>query len=305
MPVDSSPFPLRSQSPFASSPRYSSPLRPARPLMATYLMLGSDKHRPEPSAPHAEPDDVDDGVEVLHADAAAATTLFREIHPEPEPEPTQLPPPQRKPSWDTASLRSLSSSAAGADEQFTSMSREFTAMVAAGAGAGAANPDVHGGDADGLQLARIGEHEPALAPPAETNALAIVPDTGAPLPAPSPVEQVKREEVETKVAAWQAEEVAKINNKLKREEVVINGWESQQVHKATAWLAMIERKVEEERAKATEKAQNEVARARRKAEERRTSAEARRGTKTAKVLHLANLMKAVGRVPTKRSFFFS
>ncbi|KAL5198587.1 hypothetical protein ABZP36_002099 [Zizania latifolia] len=261
-------------------------------------MLGSDKHlRPEPSAPRAELDDVDD-VEVLDANAAATTNMFRDIHPEPEPEPTQLPPPLRQPSWDAASHRSLSSSAGAADEQFTTMSGEFTAMVAAGAGA---DDDVHGGDADGLQLARICEHEPA--PSAETNPLAIVPDAGVPLPAPAPVERVKKEEVEAKVAAWQAEEVAKINNKLKREEVIINGWESQQVHKATAWLAKIERKLEEERAKATEKAQNEVARARRKAEERRASAEARRGTKTAKVLDLANMMKAVGRVPTKRSFF--
>jgi hypothetical protein len=65
----------------------------------------------------------------------------------------------------------------------------------------------------------------------------------------------------------------------------------------------VQRKLEEERAKATEKAQNEVARARRKAEEKRASAEAARGTKTAKVMELANFMKAVGRVPTKRSFF--
>ncbi|KAG8081252.1 hypothetical protein GUJ93_ZPchr0007g4097 [Zizania palustris] len=266
-------------------------------------MLGSDKHvRPEPSAPRAELDDVDD-MEVLDANTAATTNMFRDIHPEPEPEPelTQLPPPLRQPSWDAASHRSLSSSAGAADEQFTTMSGEFTAMVAAGAGA--ADADVHGGDADGLQLARICEHEPAPALSAETNPLAIVPDAGVPLPAPAPVERVKKEEVEAKVAAWQAEEVARINNKLKREEVVINGWESQQVHKATACLAKIERKLEEERAKATEKARNEVARARRKAEERRASAEARRGTKTAKVLDLANMMKAVGRVPTKRSFF--
>ncbi|EMS54465.1 hypothetical protein TRIUR3_18431 [Triticum urartu] len=117
------------------------------------------------------------------------------------------------------------------------------------------------------------------------------------------VRQVKKEEAEAKVAAWQAEEVAKINNKFKREEVVINGWENQQIHTATAYLSKIERKLEEERAKATEKAQNEVARARRKAEEKRASAEAARGTKTARVMDLANFMKAVGRLPTKRSFF--
>uniref|UniRef100_A0A0E0E909 Remorin C-terminal domain-containing protein n=1 Tax=Oryza meridionalis TaxID=40149 RepID=A0A0E0E909_9ORYZ len=245
-------------------------------------MLGSDQleHRPAPSAPRAEPDDVADDVEV---------EAFRDIHPEPSP-PHLPPPPLRQPSWDAASHRSLSSSGAGGGgdvELFATMSREFTAMVAAGSSS-APSPDVPGdapaaADLNLLQLARIGENEPA----AEANALAIV----------------KKEEVEAKVAAWQAEEVAKINNKFKREEVVINGWESQQVDKATAWLAKIERKLEEERAKATEKARNEAAAARRKAEERRASAEARRGRKTAEVLDRANFCKAAGRVPSKRSFF--
>ncbi|XP_047055885.1 remorin 4.1-like [Lolium rigidum] len=229
-----------------------------------------------PSAPAEDDVDVD-----------ADGTTFRDIHPSPAPTPL------RQPSWDVASQRSLSSYS---DEQFmASMSREFTAMVDAG------------GSSNDLQLARIGEHEPER----ETNPLAIVADPGCPLPrAPAPtseevveVRQVKKDEAEAKVAAWQAEEVAKINSKFKREEVVINGWESQQINKATTYLSKIERKLEEERAKATEKAQNEVARARRKAEEKRASAEAVRGTKTARVLELANFMKAVGRVPTKRSFF--
>ena len=54
------------------------------------------------------------------------------------------------------------------------------------------------------------------------------------------VRQVKKDEAEAKVAAWQAEEVAKINNKFKREEVVINGWETQQIHKANTYLNKIE-----------------------------------------------------------------
>ncbi|KAM0860741.1 hypothetical protein ACQ4PT_046350 [Festuca glaucescens] len=233
-------------------------------------------------------------------DVDADGTTFRDIHPSPAP------PPLRQPSWDVASQRSLSSYS---DEQFmTSMSREFTAMVDAGAAPSNPGP---GDSSNDLQLARIGEHEPER----ETNPLAIVADPGCPLPrAPAPasacaaeevveVRQVKKDEAEAKVAAWQAEEVAKINNKFKREEVVINGWESQQINKATTYLSKIERKLEEERAKAMEKAQNEVARARRKAEEKRASAEAVRGTKTARVLELANFMKAVGRVPTKRSFF--
>jgi Remorin, C-terminal region len=65
----------------------------------------------------------------------------------------------------------------------------------------------------------------------------------------------------------------------------------------------LQRKLEEQRAKAIEKTQNTLAKAHRKAEERRASAEAKRGLKVAKVLELANFMRAVGRVPTKRSFF--
>jgi hypothetical protein len=64
-----------------------------------------------------------------------------------------------------------------------------------------------------------------------------------------------------------------------------------------------QRKLDGQRAKAVEKTRNDVAKARRKAEEKRASAEAKRGLKLAKVLELANFMKAVGRVPTKRSFF--
>lgn len=65
----------------------------------------------------------------------------------------------------------------------------------------------------------------------------------------------------------------------------------------------MQRKLEEKRARALEKMQNDVAKARRKAEEKRASAEAKRGTKAARVLEVANLMRAVGRAPVKRSFF--
>lgn len=70
-----------------------------------------------------------------------------------------------------------------------------------------------------------------------------------------------------------------------------------------AWSWISQRKLDEQRAKALEKTQNDIAKARRKAEDKRASAEAKRGLKLAKVLELANFMKAVGRVPTKRSFF--
>jgi hypothetical protein len=165
-----------------------------------------------PSAPAEDDVDVD-----------ADGTTFRDIHPPPAPTPL------RQPSWDVASQRSMSSYS---DQHFmASMSREFTAMVDAGGNPGP------GESSNDLQLARIGEHEPER----ETNPLATVADPGCPTSEEVvEVRQVKKEEAEAKVAAWQAEEVAKINSKFKREEVVINGWESQQINKATTYLSKIE-----------------------------------------------------------------
>lgn len=262
---------------------------------------------------------------------------FRDIHALSPPRALSLyrrSRPGSRDSWGSAagaggsrhtSIRSVGSDTAPS-ELFPTMSREFSAMVAAAASANASSSAAAGHResvdrvANEDALGRIGEEELE-----ETNPLAIVPDSN-PIPSPRrglsprPVEvaapgaghgqgdevsvgQVKKDEVETKIAAWQIAEVAKVNNRFKREEVVINGWEGDQVEKASAWLNKYERKLEEKRAKAMEKAQNEVARARRKAEDRRASAEAKRGTKVARVLELANFMRAVGRAPTKRSFF--
>lgn len=263
---------------------------------------------------------------------------FRDIHALSPPRALSLyrrSRPGSRDSWGSAagaggsrhtSIRSVGSDTAPS-ELFPTMSREFSAMVAAAASANASSSAAAGHResvdraANDDALGRIGEEELE-----ETNPLAIVPDSN---PIPSPrrgmtprpvaggevavpgggqgdevsVGQVKKDEVETKIAAWQIAEVAKVNNRFKREEVVINGWEGDQVEKASAWLNKYERKLEEKRAKAMEKAQNEVARARRKAEDKRASAEAKRGTKVARVLELANFMRAVGRAPTKRSFF--
>lgn len=192
-----------------------------------------------PPPPSINPDD-DGGRDV-------EVTTFRDIHPL-----TPDAPPPASASWDTASHRSFSSSD---DQQYMTMSREFTAMVAAGA-----TMQTGGYDGAADQLTSIGEDELE-----ETNPLAIVPDSHpiatparsrasglevvpagpAPQPQPQPpahleASQVKKEEVETKVTAWQTAEVAKINNRFKREDVVINGWETEQVEKASAWLKKIE-----------------------------------------------------------------
>jgi len=197
---------------------------------------------------------------------------FRDIHAL-SPPPSQ-PPSYRRgrgESWGSAaggsrhtSIRSVGSDTAPS-EPFPTMSREFSAMVAAAATANAANAaSANGAGSDAERdvdaMGRIGEGEELE----ETNPLAIVPDSN---PIPSPrrgpptpgadaalagtgahgqgqagvsVGQVKKEEVESKIAAWQIAEVAKVNNRFKREEVVINGWEGDQVEKASAWLKKYE-----------------------------------------------------------------
>lgn len=235
----------------------------------------------------------------------------REIHavtPLPNPSSNRG---RRLDSWETSSHRSPTLSLGSELENFTSMSTEFNAMVVAGSTLpNDSNSGSNNGNNDGAHnLARIGEEELE-----ETNPLAIVPDNN-PIPSPRrrppadhPVEEVsvhmvKKEEVESKISAWQTAEIAKINNRFKREDVVINGWESEQVEKSTAWLKKIERKLDEKRAKAVEKMQNSVAKAHRKAEEKRATSESKRGTKVARVLELANLLRTMGRAPSKRSFF--
>ncbi|KAL2464677.1 Remorin family protein [Forsythia ovata] len=222
-------------------------------------------------------------------------------------------------AWETSSHRSSSLSMASNDgassENFTSISREFNALVLAGSTI-ANNGTENGENSHSLNnLLRIGEEEMAE----ETNPLAIVPDNN-PFQSVSPprrggnsggaavnevvsVQSVKKEEVDAKINAWQNAKIAKINNRFKREDAITSGWESEQVQKATSSMKKVERKLEEKRAKALEKMQNNVAKARKKAEDRKASAEAKRGTKLARVLEVANLMRAIGRPPVKRSFF--
>ncbi|GER52498.1 remorin family protein [Striga asiatica] len=240
-----------------------------------------------------------------------------------EPEPDQSPaireihaltPPPPPPAASAGRSPAISTSST---ENFSSMSREFNALVLAGSAIG-------GGPRELDNIREEREEE------TYNNPLAIVPDSSNPVVGPtrevSSMQRVKKEEVETKIGAWQNAKIAKINNRFKREDVVINGWEEEQVQKANTWMKKVEsgscfyvqqhlipkvltiridplRKLEEKRAKALEKMQNDIAKAHRKAEERRASAEAKRGTKVARVLEVANLMRAVGRAPVKRSFF--
>ncbi|KAJ4896088.1 Remorin family protein [Raphanus sativus] len=212
-------------------------------------------------------------------------TVVRDIHAMTT---TELPRPQQR-GGHLSPTRSVnfSDGASSIGENFTTVSREFNALV----------------------------------PEEDTNPWAIVPDgydnrAGSEnivtttsssgqnrMVTAASVQRVKRDEVEAKITAWQTAKLAKINNRFKRQEAFINGWLNEQVHKANSWMKKIERKLEERRAKAMEKTQNKVAKAQRKAEERRATAEAKRGTEVARVLEVSNLMRAVGRPPAKRSCF--
>ncbi|CAA3018430.1 remorin 4.1-like [Olea europaea var. sylvestris] len=223
---------------------------------------------------------------------------------------------QRMIAWETSSHRSsnLSMTSSTEIENFTTVSREFNALVLAGSSIGNSNSqpenDVPMAANSVSNLGRIREEEV----PEETNSSAVVPDNN-PLDIPASVQStqgnqreisvqsVKKEEVESKINAWQNAKIAKINNRFKREDAVITGLESEEVQKATSWMKKVERKLEEKRAKALEKMQNDIAKAHRKAQEKRASAEAKRGTKVARFLEITSLMRAVGRPPIKRSFF--
>ncbi|CAB4286724.1 unnamed protein product [Prunus armeniaca] len=276
-----------------------------------------------------------------HDDHGEDEQIIRDIHALTPPHA----PPQlanrgrRREAWETSSHRSSSLSMASSEgapsENFSSISREFSALVVAGSAIGTNNSTNDNDSATNHgnnNLGRIGEEDNM--PEEELNPLAIVPDNYNPSePIASPreagarnyavgssssiagtqghqggdqvvsVHRVKKEEVETKISAWQNNKIAKLNNRFKREDAIINGWESEQVQKASSWMKKVERKLEEKRARALEKMQNDIAKAHRKAEERKASAEAKRGTKVARVLEIANLMRAVGRAPAKKSFF--
>ncbi|XWS43152.1 hypothetical protein CRYUN_Cryun16bG0078300 [Craigia yunnanensis] len=181
---------------------------------------------------------------------------IRDIHALTPPHP----PAVNRGRWETGSHRSSSlstSSEVTSSENFTTMSREFNALVLAGS-------SIENNDSDSIHtlsnhnlLTRIGEEEV----PEETNPLAIVPDnnpfdqgfdqqrrvgSGGPAAASSnshgevSVLRVKKEEVESKISAWQNAKVAKLNNRFKREDAIINGWESEQVQKATSWMKKVE-----------------------------------------------------------------
>ncbi|KAI5074405.1 hypothetical protein GOP47_0010366 [Adiantum capillus-veneris] len=114
------------------------------------------------------------------------------------------------------------------------------------------------------------------------------------------LEDVKRNVLETRAAAWEDAEQSKYLARFKREEAKILAWESHQKAKAEAELRHMEVKVEKIRMQAHEKLLNKLAAAREKAEERMVAAEMKRCEQAAKTSHQADYIRQTGRLP---SFF--
>uniref|UniRef100_A0A7N0US83 Remorin C-terminal domain-containing protein n=1 Tax=Kalanchoe fedtschenkoi TaxID=63787 RepID=A0A7N0US83_KALFE len=195
-------------------------------------------------------------------------TLIREIHA------LQTPPRARR--WEEASSHVSSNSLSMASDNFTTMSREFSALVVAGSaiendhtpGHDHHHHDANSGSShNNMLLAMIEEGRDEV--PEETNPLAIVHhqdissrDSISMPPVASPgrivaagpssvssghgeisVQRVKKEEVESKITAWQNAKIAKVNNRFKREDAVIGGWENAQVERASASMKKVEKKL--------------------------------------------------------------
>ncbi|GAU43648.1 hypothetical protein TSUD_24170 [Trifolium subterraneum] len=163
-----------------------------------------------------------------------------------------------------SSIVSIANTEVASNENFTSISREFSALVLAGSSidhnnlspmmsniTNYSNERESNNSRSFNNFLRIREDELME----ETNPLAIVADNNPleMLPSTSSssgtinghqsevsVQKVKKEEVESKIAAWQNAKVAKVNNRFKREDAVINGWENEQVQKANSWLKKVE-----------------------------------------------------------------
>lgn len=112
------------------------------------------------------------------------------------------------------------------------------------------------------------------------------------------LEEVKKNVLETRAAAWEEAEQAKYMARFKREEAKIQAWENHEKAKAEAEMRRIEVKVEKIRSHAHEKLMNTLAAAKRRAEERRAVAEARRGEQAAKTAQHAHHIRRTGRVPS-------
>lgn len=115
------------------------------------------------------------------------------------------------------------------------------------------------------------------------------------------LDEVRKNVLETRAAAWEEAEQAKYMARFKREEAKIQAWENHERARAEAEMRRIEVKVEKKRSHAHAKLMNKLAAARRRAEERRAAAEEKRCEQAAKTAQRADHIRHTGRMPS--SFF--
>ncbi|EFJ05325.1 hypothetical protein SELMODRAFT_48466, partial [Selaginella moellendorffii] len=115
------------------------------------------------------------------------------------------------------------------------------------------------------------------------------------------LEEVKRNVLETRAAAWEEAEKAKYEARYKREESKIVAWENHEKAKAEAEMRRIEVKVERMRSHSHEQLMNKLAIARRRAEDLRAAAESRRVEQAAKTAQRADYIRQTGNMPEATS----
>ncbi|CAM6097651.1 unnamed protein product [Calypogeia fissa] len=111
------------------------------------------------------------------------------------------------------------------------------------------------------------------------------------------LEEVRKNVIATRAAAWEEAEQAKYMARFRREEAKILAWENHEKAKAEAEMRRIEMKIERMRSHANERLMNKLAATRRSAEELRAAAAARRGEQASKTSQRAEYIRRTGKVP--------
>lgn len=114
-------------------------------------------------------------------------------------------------------------------------------------------------------------------------------------------EEVKKNVLKTRAAAWEEAEHAKYMARFKREEAKIKAWEVDKKVKAESEMRRIEVETKKTLSHAQKKLMNKVATARHRAEELHAAAEAKHGEQVAKTAVHADHIRRTGRMPS--SFF--
>ncbi|XP_024399905.1 uncharacterized protein [Physcomitrium patens] len=118
------------------------------------------------------------------------------------------------------------------------------------------------------------------------------------------IQEVRKNLLASRAAAWEEAEHAKLIARFKREEAKIQAWENHEKAKAEAEMRRVEVKVERMRSHAHERLMNKLAAARRRAEDLRAKAEALRCEQAAKTATRSEHIRRTGKIPTAFSSHF-